>query len=230
MKPNRLYEREVSGTNISAENVMRGADTPRDRVILGITGGIGSGKSTVVEIIKQQGRDDVVFMDADRIAHTILVREDVLKALITVFGREILMENGLPDRKKIGAIVFQDEQKRLKLNAIMHKCVGDEIKKRVGQIHQGIGVLDVPIPIQEGFLDVCDEVWSVISPQQKRVERVILRDHLSADQVMMRLQVQPTDEEYRSIAHEVILNAGPLEELCTCTKKQWQKFLEKWRF
>lgn len=183
--------------------------------IIGITGGIGSGKSTVSSILAKYGARVI---DADIIARQIAAKgEPALDEIVSCFGKEILDREGELNRKKLAEKVFNDKEKLMVLNTITHKYVVERILKEIenvkGDQSVEIIVLDVPIPIEHGFLDTVDEVWVVAAQTEVRVERVIKRSRLTYDEAIKRINAQKSDEEYVKIADRVIYNNDNLEEL-----------------
>lgn len=183
--------------------------------IIGVTGGIGSGKSTVTRILADMG---AAVIDADVIARDIVRKgQKAFKELVSFFGDEVVAPDGELDRKALGAIVFNHKDKLESLNDITHKYVVERIGERLLELKRdkavSIIVVDVPIPVRHGFIDVVDEVWTVVSDREKRIVRVMKRSGLTYDQVLERINSQKSDEEYMEIAHKVIVNDGSEEEL-----------------
>lgn len=179
----------------------------KDSIVLGVTGGIGSGKSTVGSILQELG---AVIIDADVISKQIVMPgEKALEELIDTFGRDLLDECGQLKRKLLADMVFNDKIKLLKLNNIMHKHVGQRIKDIVAELatqKTKTIVIDAPIPIRAGFLDLCDQVWTVSAPMDLRIDRIYKRSGMTYSEAVSRIKSQFSDEEYISIANTVINN------------------------
>jgi len=195
--------------------------------IIGITGGIGSGKSTVARILRVLGAKVI---DADKIAREVTAKgQPALDEIVEYFGKDILNEDGELDRKKLGKIVFEDKEKLKVLNSITHKYVIERIineLERLKEENANIIVLDVPLPVEHGFLDVVDEVWLVTANKDTRIKRIMERSGLTYEEVIKRMEAQKSDEEYLKIADEVIYNDGSMEELeSTVAKLYIQKKL-----
>lgn len=197
--------------------------------IIGVTGGIGSGKSTVATILKNLG---AFVIDADKIAKTVTIKgQPALDELVEFFGKGILKEDGELDRAKLSVIVFSDKNKLKKLNEITHKHVITKIIQELNRLKEelkknnndGIIVLDVPIPVKHGFLDIVEEVWVVISDKETRIKRVMKRNNISYSQVLRRIEAQKNEDEYLQIASKVIDNSGTLEELESIVKNFYIK-------
>ncbi|MDO5733737.1 MAG: dephospho-CoA kinase [Eubacteriales bacterium] len=191
--------------------------------VLGITGGIGAGKSTVASLCREAG---LTVIDADEISRQVTqAGGSALAEIASEFGQKfILPELGL-NREKMSKLVFTDKQALDKLGQIVHKKVRETVKKRVKELSEaGVKalVLDFPIPVEEGFLDLSDHVVSVWAERQLRLERLSLRGLAKAD-AELRMQVQMTREEYREKADEELLNNGSFEDL----KQKVQELLER---
>ncbi|HOM03594.1 MAG TPA: dephospho-CoA kinase [Acetivibrio sp.] len=190
---------------------------------IGVTGGIGSGKSTVSKILAELGAEVI---DADVIARDITRKgHKAYWEILDLFGRKILLSDGEIDRKKLAKEVFNDKAKLEVLNSITHKHVAQIIKER-HEILKKLGktvVIDAPIPIKDGFLDIADEVWVVVADRENRVKRVMKRSGLSYEQVIERINAQLSDEYYCSLADVIIKNDGTYEELRRMVEETYKK-------
>lgn len=186
----------------------------RKSIVLGVTGGIGSGKSTVSSILKELG---AVVIDADVISREVVEPgKRALEELTQAFGKDILDDWGQLNRKKLAARVFNDENKLGILNSIVHKYVAQIIKENVEEQllkQTKVIVIDAPIPIKNGFLDLCDEVWTVFALMEKRVDRVMKRNSMTYEEAVSRIRSQISDDEYLSIANTVINNNNDMSTL-----------------
>lgn len=183
--------------------------------IIGVTGGIGSGKSTVAHILQDLGAKVI---DADRVARKVTRKgEPALDELVQYFGSEILSSTGELDRQRLAEIAFSSLENVEKLNAITHphilRKINSEIEKIKLKGNCETIVLDVPIPVREGFLDIADEVWTVTADKEVRIKRVMERSNLSYEEALNRINAQKSDEEYIRLADKVINNNGSVEEL-----------------
>lgn len=183
--------------------------------IIGVTGGIGAGKTSVSGILRDLG---AVVLDADRISRE--VTQPGKPAWIEIkktFGDGVFKEDGTLDRKKLARIVFSSEEKKLELERIIHKEVVAKIEETLKSLkdsgYDGVAVLDVPIPVERGFLDIVDRVWVVISDDETRIERVMKRSGISREDAEKRINSQLPQEEYKKLAHETIENNGSFDEL-----------------
>jgi dephospho-CoA kinase len=178
---------------------------------IGITGGIGSGKSTVTDYITEQGYQ--VF-DADKIAHEIVMPDGrAIGRLVSAFGEDIVMKDGNLDRKALAAIVFSDKEKRKVLNDITHAEIRDIIMEGLENPQSDPVFADVPLLFETGFYKEVDRVWLVTAPEETRIRRVSERDGASSAEVKARIDSQMPESEKRALADRIINNDGSLAEL-----------------
>lgn len=184
-------------------------------LVIGVTGGTGSGKSTVSRFLSEMGAE---IIDTDAISRELTgPGSEMLKEMVKYFGGGILNSDGSLNRRLLGEIAFKDKEKLSVLNDISHKRIAEEIITRVNAAKQenrhGIIVIDAPVPIKHGFLDVVDEVWVVVSDEDARLRRVMDRSGLSKEQATSIISSQMSQDEYLKLADEVILNDSDLETL-----------------
>lgn len=195
--------------------------------IIGITGGIGAGKSSVSAILEELG---AIVIDADLISKQVVEpNEPAWLEIKEVFGEDFVKEDNTLDRKKLADEVFVSKEKKLLLEKIIHREVTAIIKGKLATIQEygynGIVVLDVPIPVKEGFLDMVDRVWVVVSNDEIRIHRLAKRSNMSRKDAKARMLSQLTQDEYMALAHEVIKNDGSEEDLKKNVKALYNKFL-----
>lgn len=193
-------------------------------IVLGLTGGIATGKSTVSEMLK---KEQIPVIDADILAREAVAKgKPAYKRVIEAFGNEILSENGELNREKLGAIVFADEQKRQVLNQIIHPEVRKEmIKQRDALIQSGskLVVLDIPLLFESGLEHFVDFILVVAAKDEIQLDRLMKRNQLSEDEAVNRINAQlPLDVKKRK-ADAVIDNSGDKSE----TKAQLFQILNK---
>jgi dephospho-CoA kinase len=198
----------------------------RRSIVLGVTGGIGSGKSTVSHILEEFG---VVIIDADAISREIVEPgEQALGELAEAFGRDIIDEAGRLKRKLLAALVFNDKQNLQIINDILHKYVAQRIKDYVEEQFlrkTDVIVIDAPIPIKTGFLDLCDKVWTVTAPMELRIERVMKRSAMTREEAISRINSQIPEEDYIKIADTVIYNDKDIKKLNEEVRHQFNALL-----
>jgi len=198
-------------------------------LIIGVTGGIGAGKSSVSAILKELG---AIVLDADLISRQ--VAEPYKPAWLEIkksFGDDFIRDDNTLDRKKLADEVFSSKEKRLLLERIIHKEVIAVIKEKLAALKEngytGTVVLDVPIPVREGFLDTVDRVWVVVSDDEIRINRLMKRSNMSRQEAVARMSSQMSQDEYIALAHEVIENNGGREELEKKVMNLYKKLLEE---
>ncbi|MBP3391315.1 MAG: dephospho-CoA kinase [Clostridia bacterium] len=196
--------------------------------ILGVTGGSGTGKTVVCRILKEQGGK---IIDADVVSKKMQQKDGpAYHEIVAYFGPGIVGADGELDRKALGAIVFNDRGKMQVLNSIVHKYVSAEMKRRVeGYREQGdipFVVLDVPIPIEDGFFDTCNTVWAVVANDDLRISRLMKRMMISEAEAVKRIAAQMSNREYSDLADCVIENEGDVEELKKLVLFELRRFLE----
>ncbi len=187
--------------------------------VLGITGGIGSGKSTVSGILKDRG---LKVLDADQLSREVTAVGGIaLPEIEEVFGSRAISSDGSMNRKYVSSVVFSDNTKLDVLSAIIHKYVlqyiAEDIEKERTRGTKCI-VLDVPIPVKKGFCDKCNQIWVITCDENVRIKRLIDRG-LSKEDAQRRIAVQMTDDEYLSLGDFEINNSGTLDELYERTEE-----------
>jgi len=189
-------------------------------VRIGLTGGIGSGKSAVSRLLAEHG---AVVVDADLIAREVVEPGTPgLKAVVAEFGPEVLRPDGTLDRERLGAIVFADEAARLRLNAIVHPLVGARSAEIIAAAPpDAVLVHDVPLLVENGLAPNFDLVLVVEAPQRTRIERLVEHRGMTADAAEARIAAQASDDERRAVADVVIRNDGTLDELRTQVDTFW---------
>ena len=178
---------------------------------IGITGGIGSGKSTVSEYLIKEGYD---IIDCDKIARDIVTPEfGLLKKLALIIGPEILNQDGTLNREKTSEIVFASDEKRKLLNDITHEAIRDIILQRFQNASSDPIFVDAALLFETGFADELDVIWMVKADESLRKKRVFERDETDIENIEARMNAQMDDEEKAKLADEIIDNSGSKEEL-----------------
>jgi dephospho-CoA kinase len=171
--------------------------------IIGLTGGIGSGKTTVAAIFKSHGIPVYIADDAGK---EVMQSPQILSKIQDIFGTTIF-ENGVLDRKKLAAIVFNDPEKLNQLNAIVHPAVAEHFKLWVTAHQQSEFIIyESAILFESGGDKKCHKIISVYTPENTRIQRVIKRDSTSKEQILQRIQAQWTDEQRLEKSDFVINN------------------------
>jgi dephospho-CoA kinase len=202
----------------------------RDLKVLGVTGGTATGKSVVCRMLRDKGGKVI---DADLIAKkSEMCGGSSYEEIIARFGVGILDDEREIDRKMLGDIVFGDPEALRDLNAIVHKHVAAEIKRRVQEYRESDDesikfiVLDVPIPIEEGFFDTCDYIWAVTANDDIRVARLMRRMNITEDAAAIRIAAQWTNREYAEIADCELVNEGSVDDLKKLVDYEYRRFRE----
>lgn len=191
------------------------------RFILGVTGNIATGKSTVVQMLVAKGARHI---DADTVYHDLIAPgQPLLAALVDHFGAGILQADGALDRKALGAIVFSDPAKLQELDALTHPAVIAESDRRAFAIEDGVVILDAVKLIESGHHEVCDQVWLVTAPEDLQVQRLMARNGLTEDDARRRVAAQPPLDPKRAIADVEIVNDGSLADLQRQVDASWDQ-------
>lgn len=193
-------------------------------IVIGLTGGIASGKSTVSDLFREY---DIPVIDADVVAREVVEPgEPVLAAIVDAFGAEILLPDGTLDRPKLGGIIFRDPQKREVLNGIVHPVVRERMtaeRDRLKSKHPAV-VLDIPLLFEGKQLHLVDKVVVVCVDPQVQLERLMLRNSLTEQEALDRIGSQMPLDDKAARADAIIDNNGSREE----TKEQLKQLLISW--
>jgi len=192
--------------------------------VIGLTGGIGSGKSTVSRFLGEMG---AVVLDADKVGHQAYQPgTETWKELVAAFGEDIVAPDSTIDRRKLGAIVFADPEALAHLNRIMHPRMFDMMKARIEE-YRGQGtevvVLEAAILLEANWTPLVDEVWVTVASESTVVQRTRERTGLPEEQIKARIRSQLSNEERSQQAKVVITNDGDLEELRVKVEELWQE-------
>ncbi|MCY7736610.1 MULTISPECIES: dephospho-CoA kinase [Bacillus] len=194
-------------------------------LVIGLTGGIASGKSTVSQMIKEQG---IRVVDADVIAKEAVAKgTPALQQIVQTFGEDVLLPNGELNRQQLGAIIFSDEGKRKQLNAIVHPEVRKEMLK---QRDEGVSqqetfvVLDIPLLFESQLESLVDRIIVVYTTPELQLSRLMNRNDLSEEEALNRIHSQQSLEEKCKKADRVIENTQDLAFI----RKQLQNILNEW--
>lgn len=183
-------------------------------LVIGLTGPTGAGKGEVAAIFARHG---IPVINADRVYHELIAPpSSCLQELAEVFGKEILLTDGSLDRRVLASIVFSDPAARENLNAITHRYVMEEVKTRMERLRREavpVVVFDAPQLFEAGAHKGCTAVVSVLADRQIRLERIMVRDNISAEAAMRRILAQKSDEFFKAHSDFVIENNGNVELL-----------------
>ena len=192
--------------------------------VIGLTGGIGSGKTTVSKMLQGLG---AVVIDADEVGHLALeASTEIQREVIATFGKDILNQSGKIDRQKLAQRVFGDAKALASLNRIMHPRMLKTVKSQLEELErQGIEVviLEAPLLIEAGWNRLADEVWVTVAPESTILERVEKRSHLSREEIAARISSQLAQTDRLRQADAVINTDCSLKELERKVKELWQE-------
>ena len=192
--------------------------------VIGLTGGMGSGKSTVSQAMAQLG---AAVIDADKVGHeAYLPHTDTWRALVNAFSKDILAADSTVDRKKLGALVFSHPENLKKLNGIVHPRMYEMMENRISAYkEQGVKVIvvDAAILFEANWTPLVDEVWVVVADEINVVKRAVARTGLPEEQIRSRLRSQMSNEERVKRSNLVIHNDGSLEDLKNKVTELWGK-------
>ncbi len=182
--------------------------------VIGLTGGIASGKSTVAELIAAFG---IPVIDADQLSReAVLPGTSALTRIIEVFGSRVLSKDGTLDRKALADIIFADPQSRVTLEGILHPAIKELAENRLAALRKTgapAAIYVAPLLIEAGIVDRVDEVWVVYVDRSTQLARLQQRDGISIDDAEKRLSSQMPMEEKRNQGRIVIENCRTIEEL-----------------
>lgn len=191
--------------------------------VIGLTGGIGSGKSTVAKLLEDEG---AVVLSADLLGHEVyLPGKPAYREIIETFGPEVVAEDGTIDRKKLGPIVFSDPANLAKLNAITHPRIKEMMRERLAEI-AGRGaryaVLEAALLFDAGWDDLTDEVWVTVAPARVAAERTSERSGIPVEQVLERIQRAQMESDERVRRSDLVIDtSGTIEQTVEHARAAW---------
>ena len=192
--------------------------------VIGLTGGIGTGKTQVSEILASLG---AAVINADQVGHdAYLPNTKTWHDIVEAFGRGVLSESGEIDRKKLGGIVFSDPDALKRLNSITHPRIFEMIRDRIGELdREGAGpvVVEAALLIEANWTSLADQVWVVTSEEAHVVSRLTARNQLSEESIRARIASQMPQAERVRHADVIISNHGDLGQLRSRVRKAWQE-------
>ncbi|EGG84806.1 dephospho-CoA kinase [Lachnospiraceae bacterium 2_1_46FAA] len=193
--------------------------------IIGITGGIGSGKSRVLNIMEEIY--GAVLCQTDVVAHQLQKKgETCYKEIVNVFGVNILTENKEIDRKKLGAIVFNDNDKLKKLNQIVHPAVKKQVKLEIEEARRKqkeFFLIESALLMEDHYEELCDELWYIYADERVRRDRLKTSRLMNEEKIDLIIKAQATEETFRKYCHITIDNSGTIEN----TKEQIEQAVNR---
>jgi dephospho-CoA kinase len=193
--------------------------------VIGLTGGIGTGKSTVTQMLEKLG---AAVIDADKVGHQIYLPDlPAWREIVDSFGTEILNTDRTINRQALGKIVFADPEGLRRLNRIVHPKMFDRMAELIAEVRAQGGVkavvVEAAVLIEADWTPLVDQVWVVVASEAVVVERLAKQRHLSPEQVRTRIAAQLPDDERLKHAHVVIRNDGSLEDVRGAVRQAWDQ-------
>lgn len=200
---------DTEGLGLAVSNRLKKAagfhciDVPDDTIVIGITGGTGAGKTTLLEILEKNG---ALILDCDAVYHEMLRSDEALKGAIHAAFGEVFDQNGALDRQKLGNIVFGNQEKLRRLDAIVHEHLPRELARRMAKSDAPTIGLDAIKLIESGLGSLCDTTIAVTAPEEVRVRRIMKRDGIPEAYALSRIRAQKDDEWFGQHCDHVINN------------------------
>lgn len=192
--------------------------------IIGLTGNIATGKSTVARLLAACGAEVI---DADVLAHeTMAPGSAVWRAIRDAFGTAVVAGDGSIDRRALGQIVFSDPHALVRLEKIVHPAVRRLLLRRLAALRRRqepprVVVIEAIKLIEGGLAPLCDALWVVVAPREVQVRRLVCSRNLSPADAALRVDAQPPQEEKQALADVVLVNAGKLVDLKRQVREAW---------
>jgi len=192
--------------------------------VIGFTGGIGSGKTTITQYLAELG---AVIIDADKVGHEAFEpNTEIWREVVNAFGSDILAPDNKIDRKKLGPIVFGDPDALSRLNGIMHPRMFDMMKVRIEECRQQgekVVVIEAAVLIEANWTPLADEVWVATAPEAAVLDRLEKQRGMDKEQTLARIHSQLSSEDRAEHADVIINNEGSLDELKAKISQLWEQ-------
>lgn len=192
--------------------------------VIGITGGIGTGKSTVLRMLEEKYNAYIV--ETDKLAHQLMMPgQPAYNRIVEAFSTDILDEDGTIDRKKLGSIVFKNEQSLHMLNEIVHPAVKQyilkdiETKRQEGQV--SFYIIEAALLIEDGYKAICDELWYIYTEKEERIKRLLQSRGGTREKWEQVMANQSKEDYYKEHCHRIIENGSSFQ----ATEKRIQDIL-----
>ncbi len=192
-------------------------------LLIGLTGGIGTGKSTVCKLFAERG---VAVIDADAVAKELVALDQpALQAIVQEFGKGIIDAKGRLRRGRLRSIVFSDPEQRKRLEKLLHPLILEEMLSRANRAEGPYCILCIPLLVETDQSSAVDRVLVVDAPQALQIQRVMERDHLTIDEIKAIMHAQASREDRLEAADDVIMNASDMTKLAEQVNALHQKYL-----
>lgn len=195
-------------------------------IVVGLTGGIGTGKSTVSQTLGDLGAEVI---NADLVGHqAYLPHQNVWQQVVDAFGRGILADNDEVDRRKLGEIVFGSPEAMQRLNGIVHPWMYRQMEQMIKEHKEkgdSVVVLEAAILIEANWTPLVDQVWVTVAAEDEVVRRIMSRNNLTEEQIRARIASQMSSDERRQRAHVVVDTNCTIDEVKNQVRQLWEKHL-----
>ena len=189
-------------------------------IVIGLTGGIGTGKSEAARILEEIG---AYIIDADRLGHSAyLPHSEIWREVVKEFGDGVLLPDEEIDRKKLGSIVFNDPVQLAKLNEIMHPRMGKMVANLIEGADAEVVVVEAALLLEAGWDALVDEVWCTGASEDIVIDRLKARNGLNKEEAQKRIKAQMSVDERKSRSQVMIENNGDLAQLTTVIEQIWE--------
>jgi dephospho-CoA kinase len=193
--------------------------------VIGLTGGIGAGKSTVTQMLEELG---AAVIDADKVGHQIYLPDlPAWREIVETFGREVLHADRTINRQALGKLVFADPEALRTLNRIVHPKMFARMAELIAELRARGGmkaiVIEAAILIEANWQPLADQIWLVVASEPVVIERLARQRNLSPEQVRTRIAAQLSNEERLKHTHVVIRNDGSLDEVRAAVQQAWDQ-------
>ena len=193
-------------------------------MVIGLIGGIGTGKSTVSSMLRELG---AVVINADEVGHqAYLPHQGVWDQVVEAFGRDILEPDETVNRRKLGGIVFSDPKHLERLNKIVHPWMFEELRKRIEELREqgaSVVVLEAAILLEAHWEPLVDQIWTTAAPESEVIRRIMARDPLSEEQIRARIAAQMPQEERMARSDVVIDTNCTVAEVREKVERLWHE-------
>ena len=197
----------------------------RKKIVIGITGCFGTGKSSVAKMFSELGAH---VLNADRIAHEVIMPgEDAYRKVVFLFGRIILKKDRTIDRKKLGKIIFGNNRMRRHLQNVVHPAVIKKIKHSIKKSTEHIAMIDAPLLVEAGMLRTVDKIIVVYAKKNIQLKRCQAKWHLSKEEVLQRIRSQMSLSTKLHLADFIIDNNGTMRSTKSKVRKIWEE-IKQW--
>ena len=195
-----------------------------DKIVIGLTGNIATGKSIVMRMLQELGATPI---DADKLVHQLMQKGGpVYQAIVEEFGKYVLDEKGQISRPRLGKIVFSQPNALARLEALTHPSVIKEVKRLVAEVNSPVVVIEAIKLFESGLADECQSVWVVTAPPEMQLRRLVERRRMAPDQAKQRIRAQGSQREKAIKADIIIDNSGALVKTWQIVKKHYTDLVE----